>query len=72
MLHTVAKQLRIVDLKCLSLYEDKQLRWTHMREIRDHYGYREFVNPLVGFRLARSISAWATLGAIAPTTLEAT
>ena len=67
-LHTVAKQLGIDDINCLSSYQD-DLRWKHKAEIRTCYGYREFVEPLVGFRLARWLSALCWTGTDRPSAL---
>jgi hypothetical protein len=52
-IQTLAKQLDISALDCLLAYRDNRLRWAHTVEIRSHYGYREFVDPSAGFRLAR-------------------
>ena len=68
-LHTVAKQLGITDLDCLSSYQDNRLRWAHTTEIRARYGYREFVDSLVGFRLGRWLSALCWTGTDRPSVL---
>ncbi|MDQ3232466.1 MAG: Tn3 family transposase [Pseudobdellovibrionaceae bacterium] len=67
-LHTVARQLDIVDMGCLSLYQE-DLRWKHAAEIRTHYGYRDFSDRLVGFRLARWLSALCWTGTDRPSVL---
>jgi TnpA family transposase len=57
-LYTVAKQLGITDFGCLSSYQNNQpLRWAHAAEISARYGYRDFGEPLVGFRLTRWLAS---------------
>lgn len=52
-LKTLGQQLSIVNMKCFREYRESQQRWAHMAEIRNYYGYRDFSDPIVGFRLTR-------------------
>ncbi len=47
----LARQLEISDPTCLALYREGRVRWQHAREIRAGFGYREFTDPFVRFRL---------------------
>lgn len=67
-LYNVAKQLGISDLGCLSSYQE-DLRWKHSAEIRIHYGYHDFGEPLIGFRLARWLSALCWMGTDRPSVM---
>ena len=49
----LARQLGITDVGCLPLYREGRARWQHAREVRAAFGYREFTDPFVHFRLAR-------------------
>ena len=49
----MARQLGIADPGCLTLYCEGRVWWQHAREIRAGFGYREFTDPSVRFRLAR-------------------
>jgi hypothetical protein len=53
----LAKQLGITDLGCLEVYRKAPWRWVHTTEIRTQYGYREFTDPIVGFRMSRWLYA---------------
>lgn len=68
-LHTVAQQLDIKDLACLSAYRDNRLRWAHTAEIRTLYGYREFVDPKVGIPLTRWLCSMCWTGTDRPSVL---
>jgi hypothetical protein len=52
---TLARQLAIADVGCLAVYADHRQRWAHTVEIRERYGYREFVESAVGFRVLSRI-----------------
>src|SRR5262249_58322795 len=41
----VARQLGIDDLEVLAGSRDMPVRWRHTAEIRDRYGYRDFIGP---------------------------
>ena len=60
-IHTVSKQLGINDRNALSAYDDNRQRWAHTTEIRTRFGYREFVDPSVGFRLTADFHSPITL-----------
>jgi TnpA family transposase len=54
----VAQQLNVVDpLDVLKTYRQSQMVRVHAREIRHEYGYRDFSEPFVGFRLLRWLYA---------------
>jgi hypothetical protein len=67
--HAVARQLDITNLDCLASYQDKRQRLTHVEEICARYGYREFGNPDVGFRLTRWVYALCWTGTERPSVL---
>jgi hypothetical protein len=52
-LRCLARQLDIADLNGLDAYRAGEQRWDHAAEIRTRYGYRDFADRQVGFRLAR-------------------
>ncbi|MFH0928111.1 MAG: Tn3 family transposase [bacterium] len=52
-LKTLGRQLSITNVKCFRDYRESAQRWAHMTEIRDYYGYRDFSDPMAGFRLTR-------------------
>lgn len=56
-LRTLAKQLRIAALDKASAYSAGEQRWQHATEIRASYGYVEFTEPLIAFRLTRWLYA---------------
>jgi hypothetical protein len=68
-IHTVSKQLDINDRNALSAYDDNRQRWAHTTEIRTRFGYREFVDPSVGFRLTRWLYALCWTGTERPSVL---
>lgn len=55
-------QLGMTDSACLAHYNQGRARYAHVREIQQHYGYREFNDPLERFRLTRwlYVRAWLT------------
>jgi hypothetical protein len=65
-IQTLAKQLDIRELDCLLADRDNRLRWAHTVAIRSHDGYREFVDPSAGFRLARWLYALCWTGTERP------
>ena len=65
----LARQLRIADPACLALYREGRVRWQHAREIRAGFGYREFTDPTVRFRLARWLYALCWTGTDRPSVL---
>lgn len=65
----LGSQLRIVDIACISAYRDSEQRWRHTTEIRHRYGYREFVDKGVRFRLGRRLCAMCWTGTDRPSVL---
>ena len=65
----LARQLGITDLGCLALYREGRARWQHAREIRAGFGYREFTDPFVHFRLTRWLYALCWTGTDRPSVL---
>ncbi len=65
----LARQLGIPDLGCLALYRQGRARWQHAREIRAGFGYREFTDPFVHFRLTRWLYALCWTGTDRPSVL---
>jgi hypothetical protein len=65
----VARQLGIADPGCLALYREGRARWQHAREIRAGFGYREFTDPVVRFRLVRWLYALCWTGTDRPSVL---
>ena len=65
----LARQLRIADPACLALYREGWVHWQHAREIRAGFGYREFTDPFVRFRLARWLYALCWTGTDRPSVL---
>lgn len=68
-IHAVARQLHITNLDCLVSYQDKRQRLIHVEEICARYGYREFGNAEVGFRLTRWVYALCWTGTERPSVL---
>lgn len=56
-LRTLAKQLCIGTLDKASTYSVGEQRWQHATEIRASYGYVDFTEPLIAFRLTRWLYA---------------
>jgi hypothetical protein len=65
----VAAQLGIADTDGLARYRDGKTRWDHAAEIRERYGFREFGEPSVHFRLARWLYALCWTGTERPSVL---
>ena len=68
-LRTLAKQLRIEALDKASAYSTGEQRWQHASEIRASYGYVEFTEPLIAFRLTRRLYAICWTGTDRPSVL---
>jgi TnpA family transposase len=68
-LHTLARQLGVKNLDQLSRYSNADQRWKHTAEIRLRYGFRDFTNPTVGFRLSRWLYALCWTGTEQPSVL---
>ena len=65
----LARQLEIADVSCLSMYNDQRQRLHHIEEICLHYGYREFTEPLIGFRFTRWLYTHCWTGTNRPSVL---
>lgn len=65
----LARQIGIADASCLSMYNDQRQRLRHMEEIRLHYGYREFTEPLIGFQFTRWLYTYCWTGTDRPSIL---
>ena len=65
----LARQLEIADPACLALYREGRVRWQHAWEIRAGFGYREFTDPFVRFRLTRWLYALCWTGTDRPSVL---
>lgn len=68
-LHTLSSQLGIADMACVLAYRKSEQRWRHTTEIRARYGYREFVDSGVQFRLGRWLCALCWTGTDRPSAL---
>lgn len=56
-IQALAVQIQVADSACVSAYRDSEQRWRHTVEIRARYGYREFIDKGVRFRLGRLLCA---------------
>lgn len=65
----LAKQLNVMDVACLTEYRCSKQHWRHMTEIRQRYGYREFVTKGIRFRLGRWLCALCWTGTDRPSVL---
>ncbi|PYD85186.1 Tn3 family transposase [Pseudomonas syringae pv. pisi] len=68
-LRALAKQLRIEALDKASAYSAGEQRWQHATEIRASYGYVEFTEPMIAFRLTRWLYALCWTGTDRPSVL---
>ena len=68
-LHAVAAQLNVVDPACVAAYCESEQRWRHTAEIRERYGYREFADIGIQFRLGRWLCALCWTGTDRPAVL---
>ncbi len=66
---TLAHQLGISNCDSLPAYRVGRQRWEHVAQIRDHFGYGEITEPLVGFRLARWLYVLCWSGTERPSVL---
>jgi TnpA family transposase len=67
--HALSSQLGIVDTGCVLAYRESEQRWRHTTEIRARYGYREFTDRGVQFRLGRWLCALCWTGTDRPSVL---
>jgi Domain of unknown function (DUF4158) len=65
----LAHQLGISNFDSLPTYRVGRQRWEHVVQIRDHFGYCEITEPLVGFRLARWLYVLCWSGTERPSVL---
>ena len=62
-LQTLVRQLRGTKLEeQLTRYRSADQRWEHKAEIQSHYGFRDWVDSAVGFRLGRWLYALCWTG----------
>ena len=69
MLRTLVRQLQVSNLDKLPLYLDTKQRWEHAAEIRSLYGFRDWTESIVGFRLSRWLYTLCWTGTTQPITL---
>ncbi|MEG2391625.1 MAG: DUF4158 domain-containing protein, partial [Pseudomonas sp.] len=65
-LQVLSSQLGVADPACVRAYRESDQRWRHTREIRARYGYREFADRGVRFRLGRWLCALCWTGTDRP------
>ena len=68
-LSTLANQLQIEQLDTANVYRTGEQRWQHATEIRTSYGYVDFTEPLIVFRLTRWLYALCWTGNDRPSIL---
>jgi len=68
-LHTLSSQIGIADPDCVLAYRESEQRWRHTTEIRARYGYREFADGGVQFRLGRWLCTLCWTGTDRPSAL---
>jgi hypothetical protein len=68
-LRTVAAQIDVADVTCATAYRQSEQRWRHTAEIRARYGYREFAEKGIQFRLGRWLCAMCWTGTDRPSLL---
>ena len=65
----LASQVNVASLSCLNDYWRSEQRWRHTTEIRTRYGYREFSDKGIRFRLGRLLCAMCWTGTDRPSIL---
>lgn len=68
-LQTLVRQLRVTNLDQLHRYCRADQRWKHTAEIRSRYGFCDFGDSAVGFRLSRWLYALCWTGTEQPSVL---
>ena len=68
---SVAEQIGATDLGALASYGKLAVRWLHVSEIRDRYGYRDFADPTVRSRIERWLYRTVWSADIGPSALFA-
>ena len=66
---TLAQRIGVSDPTCLDQYWEGKIRWEHAGEIREIYGYREFTDPIMQWRLLRWLYALCWTGTDRPSAL---
>ena len=61
-IRTLAKQLGVINFEQLPAYGTEDQRWIHTAEIRSYYGFSDWTDPIVGFRLSRWLYALCWTG----------
>ncbi len=61
-LQTLIRQLGVGNLDRLHDYRTGDQRWKHTAEIRERYGFRDWTDPIIGFRLSRWLYALCWTG----------
>jgi Domain of unknown function (DUF4158) len=65
----LAQRIGIADPGCLERYREGKIRWEHAAEIRAAYGYSEFTDPFMQWRLLRWLYALCWTGTDRPSAL---
>lgn len=65
-LQTLVRQLRVTNIDQLPRYRSADQRWEHTAEIRSRYGFCDWDDPAVGFRLSRWLYALCWTGTEQP------
>jgi hypothetical protein len=68
-LQALADQLDVAGPTCVGVYRQSEQRWRHTTEIRARYGYRDFMDAGVQFRLGRWLCALCWTGTDRPSVL---
>lgn len=68
-LQTLIRQLNITNADRLQEYQEARRHRKHALEIGTRYGYRDFSDPIVGFRLSRWLYVLCWTGTERPSTL---
>jgi TnpA family transposase len=68
-LETLSRQLGLTTGDGLQTYRSSKQRWEHITKIREHYGYSDMTEPLVGFRLTRWLYGLCWTGTERPSKL---
>lgn len=69
LIDTLARQLQITPADHMARYQDSQMRWQHLQDIRQRYGYVAYTDPQRGWRFLRWLFTRAWLGSERPSLL---
>ncbi len=61
-MRTLIRQLQVTNLDQLTQYRAAKQRWEHAAEIRLRYGFHDWTEPAIGFRLSRWLYALCWTG----------